>query len=84
MLRDIVMYGGGKKVKTALVTGTLSISMIALLVGVYLLKAIIVQITYNSVAPRLIANWGNQTSQFKPLTFQEALMFTLLANFLFN
>ena len=84
MIRDFVMYGGGKKVKNTLVTGKLSMSIIVLLLGVYILKALVVQLSYNSVAPRLISNWGQDTSNFRQLTFQEALMFTILANFLFN
>jgi len=83
MIRDVVMLGGGKKIKKAIITGTLSIYMIGLLVGLFLLRAYVVQITYNSVGPRLVANMGHETKQFKPLTFQEALMFTLLTTFLF-
>jgi len=83
MLKDVIMLGGGKHVKKAIVTGTLSLPLIVLLVGLFILRAYVVQITYNSVAPRLITNIGHQTKQFQPLTFQEALMFTLLITFLF-
>ena len=84
MIRDVIMLGGGKRVKKAIVTGTLSISIIGFLIGLFLLRAYIVQLTYNAVAPRLISNMSDQTHQFKPLNFQEALMFTLLVTFLIS
>jgi len=83
MIKDVIMLGGGKRVKKAIVTGTLSLPLMLLLVGLFILRAYVVQITYNSVAPRLVTNMGHQTQQFQPLTFQEALMFTLLITFLF-
>ena len=57
--------------------------VVAFLVGLFFLRALVVQLAYNSVAPRLVTNMGHQTQGFEPLTFQEALMFTLLITFLF-
>ena len=85
MFKDVMMLGGGKELKSAVRggLGTNKLSMMALLVLFFVLKVLVVQWSYNKVAPKLISNWGNSTQQFKPLTFEEALMFTLLITFLF-
>tara|TARA_B100000212_G_C27003005_1_gene375798 strand:+ start:190 stop:426 length:237 start_codon:yes stop_codon:yes gene_type:complete len=78
------MYGGGSKIKKALKSGTFSIGIISMLVFIYAGKALLVMYTYNSVAPRLISNWDRDTNNFRPLSYTEALMFTILANMLFT
>ena len=85
MFKDVIMLGGGKELKSAVRggLGTNKLSMMALLVLFFVLKVLVVQWSYNKVAPKLISNWGNSTQQFKPLTFEEALLFTLLITFLF-
>ena len=85
MFKDVMMLGGGKELKSAVRSGlgTNKLSMMALLVLFFVLKVLVVQWSYNKIAPKLISNWGNSTQQFKPLTFEEALMFTLLITFLF-
>ncbi len=85
MLKDVVMLGGGKQIKSVL-KGEMNgnkLSLMVMLVLLFVLKAMVVQWSYNKVAPRLVSNMGNSTQQFKPLTFEEALMFTLLITFLF-
>jgi len=80
-----MMLGGGKEIKSAIRggLGTNKLSVIALLVLFFVLKVLVVQWAYNQIAPKLISNLGNSTQQFKPLTFEESLMFTLLTTFLF-
>jgi hypothetical protein len=84
MLTNAMMLGGGKKIKSVL-RGESDIGdmkVIVLLTLFFILKALVVQWTYNKVAPTLIRNMGQNLDTFKPLTFEEALMFTLLISFL--
>jgi hypothetical protein len=85
MLQNVMMLGGGKKIKSVLrgESGINHMSIMVILILIYLLRALIVQWTYNKVAPTLINNMGHQTHEFKPLTFEESLLFTLLISFLF-
>ena len=45
---------------------------------VFLVKSMIVQWSYNTIWPRLLENNSVSTSKFKPLTFVEAMVITLL------
>jgi len=47
-----------------------------------LLKAWIVQWSYNQVWPRLVTNSGSTSETFKPLTYYEALLVVILFTFL--
>ena len=47
-----------------------------------LLKAWIVQWSYNQVWPRLVAYSGSTAEKFRPLTFYEALLVVILFTFL--
>ena len=47
-----------------------------------LLKAGLVQWSYNQLWPRLVANSGSTAEKFKPLTFYEALLVVILFTFL--
>ena len=51
---------------------------------VLLIKAYVVQLTYNMMWPKIVENSGGDTSRFKPLTFYEALMMVILFSFLFD
>ena len=85
MIDAAIMLGGGKKIKSILKGSkdVNSVAIIVMLVLFFILRVLVVQYTYNKVAPRLISNLGNPKQQFKPLTFEEALLFTLLITFLF-
>ena len=85
MISNMLMLGGGKKVESILKgDGDISVfSGIVLLIFLFVLRAMVVQLAYNKVAPKLIDNWGHDNSNFKPLTFQDALLFTILISFLF-
>ena len=85
MFNQVMMLGGGKELKTAIRggLGTNKLSMMAMLVLFFMLKVLVVQWAYNKVAPILIGHWKSDAPPFKPLTFDEALMFTLLVSFLF-
>ena len=82
-----LMVGGGKEIKSMLKSEKVSpVALVVMLVILFLLRALIVEFAYNKVAPKLIGNWSSVSSKdrkFEPLTFNEALLFTILISFLF-
>jgi hypothetical protein len=80
------MIGGALKVKKMIknenITTLFAIFFMILLV--LLIKAYVVQITYNMMWPKIVENSGGDISRFKPLTFYEALMMVILFSFLFG
>ena len=80
MLQKMIMYGGAKE---TLKKGKFDVNVFTVMIVFFLLRALTVQYTYNSIAPKLIGNWGHDKSEFEPLNFTEALMFSLLISFLF-
>ena len=82
-----LMVGGGKEIKSLLKSEKVSpVALVVMLVILFLLRALIVEFAYNKVAPKLIGNWSSVSSKdrkFEPLTFEEALLFTILISFLF-
>ena len=84
MFKDVMMLGGGKKIKSVLRgEGYSGVSLMAMMVIFFILKALVVQWSYNNIAPKLISHWKSDAPQFQPLSFQDALVFTLLVSFLF-
>ena len=85
MLSNIVMMGGGKKVKALLngETGVNPLAVMAILIVLFLLRALVVQVAYNKIAPKIISQWNKTDNEYKPLSFEEALLFTILVSFLF-
>ena len=77
MLSNIVMMGGGKKIKEVFSgnAGPNAVSIMVMLIVLFLLRALVVQFAYNKIAPKLISNWGHDNKEFSPLTFEEALLF---------
>lgn len=76
------MMGGGK----SMVTDKNTSEIFLLLLLVFLIKVFLVQYSYNTIAPKLIQNWNQDSkpSQFKQLTYLEAALFVILANNLFS
>ena len=60
------------------------ISFIILFFIMLFLRAYIVQMIYNTLAPKLIQNVGHDIRDFKPLTYPEAILMMILFKFLFN
>ena len=80
------MIGGALKVKKMIKdedTTTL-FAVFFMIVLVLLIKAYVVQLTYNMMWPKIVENSGGDTSRFKPLTIYEALMIVILFSFLFG
>ena len=77
-----LMLGGGK-FKLGKISEESPLKMIGLIVLFIILKVVVVQYTYNSVAPVIIQNAGGDIRKFKPLTFEQSLTFIVLIMFLF-
>ena len=83
MFTNALMLGGGKKIKSMVSSGgSMSLSVVVMLVFLFLLRALVVQWAYNKVAPKLISHWTSSPPEFRPLNFHEALLFTILVSFL--
>ena len=83
MFTNALMLGGGKKIKSMVSSGgSMSLSVVVMLVFLFLLRALVVQWAYNKVAPKLISHWSSSPPEFRPLNFHEALLFTILISFL--
>ena len=80
------MIGGALKVKKMIKSEntTTLFSIFFMIVLVFLIKAYVVQITYNMMWPKIVENSGGDISRFKPLTFYEALLIVILFSFLFG
>jgi hypothetical protein len=80
------MIGGSLKVKKMIKNEntTTLFAVFFMIVLVLLIKAYVVQITYNMMWPKIVENSGGDTSRFKPLNFYEALMMVILFSFLFG
>jgi len=80
------MIGGGLKVKKILdnPNPTEIIGLVVVLLGLFLLRAYIVQISYNIIWPKISSNNGYDESEFVPLKYYDALMLVILFSFLFK
>ena len=80
------MIGGGLKLNKMIKDEKLStlFAVFFMILLVLLIKAYVVQLTYNMIWPKIVENSGGDTSRFKPLTFYEALMMVILFSFLFG
>ena len=77
---------GGGKVKKIIKNENINtlFTVFFMIILVLLIKAYVVQITYNMMWPKIVENSGGDTNRFKPLTFYEALMMVILFSFLFG
>ena len=51
---------------------------------IFFIKVYLVQFSYNYVAPKLMADFGNNVKQFEPMSFTQAIFLVILANNLFR
>lgn len=81
----VKMMGGGIKtqVKDLGKGKDTELYLMGLGVMFILLKTLIVQWSYNKIAPKLTMNLGNDPSKFVPLNFYESFLFVILIEFLF-
>ena len=75
------MIGGfikGKKMKID------SLQFFFVIFAVFLIKAFLVQWSYNWIMPKLIYNINGKQSDFRKLSYMEAIILVILFNNLFN
>ena len=60
------------------------INLSIMVILILLIRSYIVQVTYNIMWPKIVKNTGGDDSQFRPITFYEAIMIVLLFSFLFK
>ena len=75
------MIGGfvkGKKMKID------SLQFFLVILLVFLIKAFLVQWSYNTIMPKLIYNINGKQSDFRQLSYMEAIVVVILFNNLFN
>ena len=80
------MIGGGIKLQKIFnkSNGSDIIGIFLITLVLFLLRAYIVQVTYNLMWPKIVSNTGGDPSQFTPITFYESLMIVFLFSFLFR
>ena len=60
------------------------VTLVVLFFVMLLLKAYVVQLIYNQLAPKLYRNMGEELIDFKPLTYAESMLLVILCRFLFH
>ena len=78
------MIGGGIKIQNMFKTtkGSDILQALLIIIVLFLLRAYIVQISYNLIWPKIVENTGGDSSNFTPLTFYESLIIVILFSFL--
>lgn len=74
--------GGGKNVQPAGEYNNLSLFFTML--AIFIIKVLLVMISYNIVAPKVLEKWGRDPSKFRPLSFVECIFIVILFNNLFS
>ena len=78
---EYIMIGGfvkGKKMKID------SLQFFLVILVVFLIKAWLVQWSYNWIMPKLIYNINGKNSDFRKLSYMESIIVVILFNNLFN
>ena len=61
-----------------------SMNLFIMMVLVFLIKAWLVQWSYNYIMPKLTYNMGNKTNDFRKLSYMESIVVVRLFNNLFS
>tara|TARA_B100001094_G_C17629256_1_gene529677 strand:+ start:33 stop:263 length:231 start_codon:yes stop_codon:yes gene_type:complete len=61
-----------------------SLQFFFVIIAVFLIKAFLVQWSYNWIMPKLIYNINGENSDFRKLSYMEAIIVVILFNNLFN
>ena len=76
MLNGLVKLVGGGSNDLGLGLSTGSLFLYALLI--LALRSVLVMLTYNMVAPKIIQNTKSEVGEFRPITFWESVLFVIL------
>jgi hypothetical protein len=71
---------GGKLIGNTTDLGDNALLGFFIIILLLILKAFLVRYTYNTIAPKLIANAGGDVNNFRELDFVEALLFIILVH----
>lgn len=72
-----ILSGGGKE-DISNFKGDQLLQLFVITICVFLIKSYIVQWSYNTIWPRILQNQDVSTRDFRPLSFSEAMVVTLL------
>ena len=61
-----------------------NLSLFFIMIGLFIIKVLLVMISYNIVVPRILEKWGKNPEDFRPLSFVECVFIIILFNNLFN
>ena len=78
MLNGLVKLVGGGSNDLGLNLSTGSLFLYALLL--LALRSVLVMLTYNMVAPKIIQNTRSDVGEFRPITFLESVLFVILVS----
>ena len=81
------MIGCGAKIQklfssTSSIKNTITVFILSILI--LLIRAYIVQISYNIIWPKFMNNVGGDKNQFEPISFYDSLLLVILFSFLFR
>jgi len=71
---------GGKLIGDSVNLGDNALLGFFVIMLLLILKAFLVQYTYNTIAPKLIKNAGGEIDNFRQLNFVESLLFIILVH----
>jgi hypothetical protein len=63
--------------------GYSSLSLFFTMLAVFLIKVLLVMISYNILGPRIMEKWGRDPKNFRALSFTESIFLVILFNNLF-
>jgi len=60
------------------------LSLFLTVLALFIIKVLLVMISYNIVGPKVMEKWGMDPTRFRPLTFVECIFIVILFNQLFS
>ena len=84
-----LLQSGGGDLVSSMVGGATTgqqpdmLFMLVALVAFFLLRAYLVQWSYNEIVPKLMTSWTGSAQNFRALAYGEAILLTILASMLF-
>jgi len=74
-----ILSGGGKQDVSEFLSSDKALHVFGMALLIFLIKSFIVQWSYNTIWPKITINSGGSVEKFRPLTYVEAMVLTLLA-----
>lgn len=59
-------------------------SLFFTMLAIFVIKVLLVMISYNIVVPKMMEKWGKDPEDFRPLSFVESVFIVILFNNLFS